>query len=223
MPGQLPERPKIYHILHVDRLASVLGNGCLWCDAEMVARQGTGTVIGMPEIKRRRLEVLTLSSHPGLFVGQCVPFYFCPRSVMLYMLFKGNDPGLSYRDGEGPIVHLEADLHEAVNWAGEAGRRWAFTLSNAGSGYFDDRATLGALGEIDWAAVEARQWSGVGVPSAVRHGKQAEFLVERQFPWELVRRIGVRSQAVGQQVTSVLAGQIHRPVVEIMRDWYYGD
>ena len=29
----LPTRPKIYHILHVDRLASVLDDGVLWSDA----------------------------------------------------------------------------------------------------------------------------------------------------------------------------------------------
>lgn len=61
-----PERPKIYHIIHVDRLPSVLAAGCLWSDAEMVNRPDTGTVIGMNEIKQRRLNELTLASHPGL-------------------------------------------------------------------------------------------------------------------------------------------------------------
>ncbi|MBN1437860.1 MAG: DUF4433 domain-containing protein [Anaerolineales bacterium] len=30
----------------------------------------------MSGVKRRRLEELRLSSHPDLFVGDCVPFYF---------------------------------------------------------------------------------------------------------------------------------------------------
>ncbi|MBE0347362.1 DarT ssDNA thymidine ADP-ribosyltransferase family protein [Pseudoalteromonas peptidolytica] len=37
-------------------------------------------------IKQRCLTELTLSSYPDLFVGQCVPFYFCPRSIMLYVI-----------------------------------------------------------------------------------------------------------------------------------------
>jgi hypothetical protein len=78
-----PERPKIYHIVHVNRLASILGDGYLWSDAEISSRDPRGTVIGISQIKRRRLTELTLHSRPGLFVGHCVPFYFCPRSIML--------------------------------------------------------------------------------------------------------------------------------------------
>ncbi len=222
MAGAVPQHPGIYHILHVDRLASVLESDCLWCDGEMAKKAGSGTVIGMSNIKRRRLEELTLASHPGLFVGQCVPFYFCPRSVMLYLISQRNHPELSYKGGEGPILHLESDLHEAVEWATQAGRRWAFTLSNAGSTYFEDRNALNALHEVDWAAVAARKWSGPGVPSSVKDGKQAEFLVEGHFPWTLIRRIGVCSQEVGQMVMSILDGHSHRPPVEITKDWYYG-
>ena len=217
-----PDSPKIYHILHADRLPSVLDAGCLWSDAEMVNRGGTGTVIGMSRIKQRRLTELTLASHPGLFVGQCVPFYFCPRSVMLYLIWRANDPDLAYRGGEEPIVHLEADLEACVQWAQQSGHRWAFTLSNAGARYFEDRSSLDALDEVDWDAVAATKWSGSGVASSVKDGKQAEFLVERHFPWQLVERIGTRSREAAQQVAAAMAGQAHRPVVEIKTDWYYG-
>ena len=30
--------PKIYHIAHVDRLASIVADGFLWCDAELQQR-----------------------------------------------------------------------------------------------------------------------------------------------------------------------------------------
>ena len=39
----VPAQPKIYHIVHVDRLASIVADGCLWSDAVMVQRQGAGT------------------------------------------------------------------------------------------------------------------------------------------------------------------------------------
>ena len=93
-----PREPKLYHIIHVDRLASVIADGHLWCDEAMVARPPVGTTIGMSDIKARRL-ASELSSHRGLRVGQCVPFYFCPRSVMLYLLHQGNHRNLSYRGG----------------------------------------------------------------------------------------------------------------------------
>ncbi|MEX2273579.1 MAG: DUF4433 domain-containing protein [Vicinamibacterales bacterium] len=217
-----PEQPKIYHIIHVDRLPSVLSAGCLWADAEMLNRPNTGTIIGMDEIKQRRLTELSLASHPELYVGECVPFYFCPRSVMLYLIWQRNHPNLAYRGGEGPIVHLEADLRSAINWADQAGHRWAFTLSNAGARYFEDRNSVEALQEINWAAVAAAKWSGPGVPLSVKDGKQAEFLIERHFPWELVYRIGVRSLEIAQRVAAALEGAGHRPEVELRKDWYYG-
>src|SRR5205085_5352673 len=140
------------------------------------------------------------ASRPGLRVGDCVPFYFCPRSVMLYLISSANHPDLPYKGGQGPIIHLEADLQQAVAWAEENGRRWAFTLSNAGAYYFEDRSNLAQLYEINWDAVDARKWSGPDISSMVKDGKQAEFLLERQFPWELVQRIGVVSDAIAQQV-----------------------
>jgi hypothetical protein len=150
-----------------------------------------------------------------LFVGDCVPFYFCPRSVMLYLIYQGNHSELAYRGGQGPIVHFEADLHTLVALADAQPRRWAFTLSNAGARYFEDRSDLGRLGEIDWNAVQARDWR------QCKDGKQAEFLLEQSFPWHLVERIGVQSRATYTLAVNALPAHGHRPPVEIRPEWYY--
>lgn len=210
----VPAQPKIYHICHVDRLPSIIASAGLLSDAALQQQALPGTVIGMNHIKQRRLQELSLTSHPALHVGDCVPFYFCPRSVMLFLIHRQN-PELTYRGGQGPIVHLEADLHATVQWANAQGWRWAFTLSNAGSYYFEDRANLAQLDEIDWSAVQALNWS------QCRERKQAEFLLEQSFPWHLVERIGVHSQPVYTQVMNALPVLGHRPAVEIRPNWYY--
>ncbi len=210
----VPAQPKIFHICHVDRLASIVAAGGLLSDAAVVQAAAPGTVIGMNHIKQRRLQELRLNSHPGLFVGKCVPFYFCPRSVMLFLIHRQN-ADLAYKGGQGPIIHLEADLHATVAWANAQPRRWAFTLSNAGSRYFEDRADLARLGDVDWDAVAARNWS------ACREAKQAEFLLEHSFPWHLVERIGVLSQPIATQVAQTLPVGGHRPPVHILPAWYY--
>jgi ssDNA thymidine ADP-ribosyltransferase, DarT len=215
-----PADPKIYHIVHIDRLASILAEGCLHCDAVMMERENAGTAIGMSDIKQRRLG-LPIDCQSGLRVGDCVPFYFCPRSVMLYLLHMGNHPNLTYRGGQQPIIHLESDLRKAVAWAEASGRRWAFTLSNAGAFYFEDRCNLNQLGEINWSAVQTDKWSGAGVSSLIKEGKQAELLVERSFPWRLMERIGVHGRGVAQQVANATRDAEHRPRIEIRRDWYY--
>ena len=168
----------------------------------------------MSEIKQRRLTT-PLSSHPDLTVGGCAPFYFCLRSVMLYMIHMANHPELAYRGGQELIVHLEADLREAVCWATRNNRRWAFTLSNAGSRYFEDRCDLNQLIEIDWKAVQACEWKDC------KDGKQAEFLVEQSFPWSLVQRIGVYSRQVQEQARMAIPAGAHQPAVAVRREWYY--
>ena len=211
----VPPQPKIYHIAHVDRLPSIVATGGLLSDAMVQAQALGGTMIGMNHIKQRRLTELQLASHPGLFVGACVPFYFCPRSVMLYLIHRRNAE-LAYQGGQASIIHLQADLGAVVAWANAQPARWAFTLSNAGSTYFEDRSDLARLGEINWTAVQATNWSGV-----LKEGKQAEFLLEQRFPWHLVERIGVQSAAIYGQVVNALPAHGHRPPVEVRPDWYY--
>lgn len=216
----IPAQPKIYHIVHVDRLPSIMVDDRLWCDAEIVRRAPPGTTIGMNGIKQRRLG-LSLASHTGVHVGDCVPFYFCPRSIMLYLIYQANHSEMTYRGGQEPIVHLEADLRASVAWAQQNLQRWAFTLSNAGAYYFEDRCDLAQLDEINWDAVQTNRWGGNGIAASVKEGKQAEFLMEQSFPWRLVERIGVHSRAVYQQVVNALPAGGHRPQVEIKSEWYY--
>lgn len=211
-----PAAPKIYHIVHVDRLPSIIADGCLWCDKEILQRNPDGTTIGMGSIKQRRL-TLPVTCHDGDCVGDYVPFYFCSRSVMLYLLYQANHPELTYHGGQGPIVHLEADLNESIAWADGEGRRWAFSLSNAGAYYTQFRSSVNELNQINWDAVAANDWRD----SAIKEGKQAEFLVHHAFAWQLISRIGVRSLAVHQQVLAALHESDHRPRVDIKPSWYY--
>lgn len=211
----IPKNIKIFHIAHVDRLPSIVAADGLLSDAKVQAQALAGTMIGMNNIKRRRLTERQLASHPGLFVGACVPFYFCPRSVMLYLIHKRNSE-LAYQDGQESIVHFQADLHAVVEWAKAQSLRWAFTLSNAGSCYFEDRNDLACLHEINWTAVQALNWSG-----GLKEGKQAEFLLEQRFPWCLVERIGVHSATIHRQVVNAFPAHGHRPLVEVCPDWYY--
>lgn len=213
---RVPAQPKIYHILHIDKLASVLAAGGLWCDAEIQQRDVGGTTIGMSEIKERRLR-LPVSCHPGDYVGDYVPFYFCPRSIMLYIIFRANHVDLDYRGGQGPILHLQADLYSTVAWAEAQSKHWAFSLSNAGALYTEFRSRLDQLNEINWPAVATHQWS----PADMKEGKQAEFLLHGFFPWELVERVGVHSRTIGEQAVQILEDAAHCPQVVRQPDWYY--
>ena len=158
-----------------------------------------------------------MNCHDGTFVSDYVPFYFCPRSIMLYLLHIGNHPGVSYRGGQGPIVHLEADLLRVVGWANEKDVRWAFSDSNAGARYAAFSNELDKVAGLDWNAIDATDWRA----SMVRERKQAEFLVERFFPWSLVDRVGVIDQARAQAVADEIVLVQHKPEIVVQRNWYY--
>jgi hypothetical protein len=211
-----PANPKIYHIVHVDRLASIITDGCLWSDRVISGRHGSGTVIGMNGIKQRRL-LLPVSCHRDHKVGDFVPFYFCPRSIMLYVIHCANDPELAYRGGQGPIIHLEADLHRTITWADENKRPWAFSLSNAGADDAKFRSRTEQLDQVNWPAVAATNFRA----DDINEGKQAEFLLHESFPWELVERVGAQSQPIVQQVTSEIQKVAHKPQVEVLSGWYF--
>lgn len=216
----VPPNPKLYHITPVDNLPNILRAGELRSDARMVAAGGAAVTIGMSKLKLRRLTELHIDCLGNVMVGDCVPFYFCPRSVMLYLIHMRNSE-VAYTGGQGPIVHLEADLKGVLSWARAHGRPWAFSLSNAASRYAEFRADAAQLDQIDWEAVQTTSWQGV------RDRKQAEFLVLDTFPWELVQVLGVHSSRVGGQVQAMLdqaeAQQpgLHRPLVQYKPGWYY--
>ena len=212
-----PAQPKIYHITHLDNLASIVAAGCIEADGRRVGQGGGQTSIGMSEIKRRRLYDIAVSCHKGTMVGEYVPFYFCPRSIMLYILHMGNHPDLNYRGGQGPVLHLQVDMESAINWADQHGVRWAFSDRNAGSYYADFYNSRNELDKIDWKAVNETDFRD----SLVKEGKQAELLIHDTCPWHLVEKVGVLNERIHNQVSTILQNVQHKPVVTIERTWYY--
>ena len=212
-----PTNPKIYHITHVDNLAKIARDGLLWSDAKRIEMGLECHLVGMSRIKERRLSELSVTCHPATKVGDYVPFYLCPRSIMLYILHKGNHPDVTYCAGQDQIVHLVADLRVTAAWAEEQRRLWAFSDCNAGARYANFYTDLVDLRRIDWAAVVATDFRDL----QVKEGKQAEFLVHESFPWSLIEEIGVRNVSTRNRVQDALADVGHQPPVTIQAAWYY--
>jgi len=214
---KIPKNPKIYHITHIDNLENILRDEVLWSDAKRLELGLECEIVGMSEIKRRRLEEHEVKCHSGTMVGEYVPFYFCPRSIMLYILYMGNQPGIDYREGQRPIIHLQADLKAAVKWATDNRIRWAFSDINAGTyvaQFYDDLSQLNDV--INWSAVEAADWHD----AAIKEYKQAEFLTYESFPLGLVEKIGVCNNSIRDQVIDKL-GDTASLEVSIEKEWYY--
>jgi len=136
---------------------------------------------------------------------------------MLYILHRGNNPNIDYAEGQSPIVHLQADLGAAVEWADKNEVKWAFSDRNAGVFVTKFFNTLEHLDKVNWDAVAATDFRD----AFVKEGKQAEFLMFEAFPWSLVEGIGVIDRGIGSLVSKTLAEASHQPPVRVRRAWYY--
>ena len=212
-----PSRPQIYHITHIENLNPIATCTELWSDGECLRRGASHTRVGMSGIKAPRLYELDVDCHPGTKVGEYVPFYFCPRSIMLYLVYRGNHPELTYTGGQRPLVHLVADLREVVRLSEAQRVRWAFSDRNAGTRYTTFYKDLTDLDRVDWDAVAARDFRD----PFVKEGKQAEFLVYGALPWSLVRWIGTCDQTMAERAIQALQGAEHQPLVSVEAGWYY--
>src|SRR5262245_34367144 len=95
----------IYHITHLRNLPSVLEEGGLWCDGEAARRGLCAVAIAHGHIKQRRAR-RTVPVGPRGSLADYVPFYFAPRSPMLYALHQGGVEG--YEGGQEEVLHLVA-------------------------------------------------------------------------------------------------------------------
>lgn len=207
---------KIYHITHVDNLAPIIEAGRIYSDAEMVRMGKEHASIGMAKLKAGRFE-RPVPCHKGTMVSDYVPFYFCPRSPMLYIAHRQNHGEMTYKGGQEAIIHLEADYERMVAAADRNNVPWAVSLSNAAARYAEFQTGAHAIEELDWDCINARQWQ----PSHVKERKQAECLFHGHFPWRGIIRLGVKTATVHQRVRNLLERAEHRPSVEVRPDWYY--
>jgi hypothetical protein len=202
-----PDKILIYHITDVANLPGILAENSLQCDAVMA--KANPEIIGHDHIKKRRLKDIPIPCCRWRYVGEFVPFYYCPRSPMLFAIDKGatGRPVGCQRT----ILHLFSTIAAGI----ATGKAWAISSGNAGAFHTTFASNLEALNTLDWEAIRATQWAGK------QHQKSAEFLVADAFPWTAIQGIGCQNSATADKVRSLLADAAHRPAVTINANWYY--
>lgn len=204
-PHQIP----IYHITDVANLASIIGAGGLYSDAKMIETNAQPLVIGYSHIKQRRLVEYRIPCCANRFVGEFVPFYYCPRSPMLYTINRGNTDRPA--GSQTSIVHLVSSVGRAI----QLGRPWAVSDGNAGAAFTGFSNSLDFLAGLNWNVINSNQWAGQ------TNVKQAEFLVADFFPWTSFSHIVCHNEAVANQVHQILGQQQYKPIIQTNRAWYY--
>ena len=205
---------EIYHITHIRNLPNIIRDGGLWCDHVVSERNLAHVSIAYSHIKDRRSTKQVPCSVRGV-LADYVPFYFAPRSPMLYTINRGNVKG--YTDGQPPILHLVSSI-EAVQ---KENLHFAFSDGHAPmdiSRFFDD---LTYLDQIDWEIMKAKYWADTMEDGDRSRRRQAEFLVHQFFPLYLIEEIGVINKAIARDVSILFKAETRKPVLKIAPTWYY--
>lgn len=204
-----PNETKLYHITDVANLPGILGSNGLMSDVAMAGV--THEKIGYAHIKQRRMTQYRIPCCNNRFVGEFVPFYFCPRSPMLYTINMGNagKPSGCQKD----ILHLVSSVGRAI----QLEKVWAISDGNAGAGYTSFDNKLAALDGLDWEIIKSNNWSG----EVRRNKKSAEFLIADCYPWSLIETVVCQNRQTADHVSKLLANQAKAPEVTVLSNWYY--
>ena len=204
----------IYHITHIQNFRQILNAGCLWCDNERKERnlETQGIAYEVIKLRRSRRPVPTCQ---GGFVADYVPFYFAPRSPMLFAIHRGTVD--NYQGGQESILHLVAKAEVIA----EKNLPFTFTNGHAEMAVTEFYESLEDLDKIDWDLMKSNRWNDTENDMNRKWRRQAEFLVHNHFPIDLIAGIGVLSDRIKNEVEEILRKANVEISVKILPDWYY--
>jgi ssDNA thymidine ADP-ribosyltransferase, DarT len=152
---------------------------------------------------------------PGGNLNDYVPFYFCPRSVMLFNIHTGRVP--TYTEGQEPIIYFVTTVGKVV----EDGHQIAFTDRHAKmtvAHFSNDPADLPSL---DWPTIQSNDFAHRPDDPERKDRKAAEFLVHRFVPLASILGIGVYSQRWKDDCERRLADAGMEMRVKVHPGWYF--
>jgi ssDNA thymidine ADP-ribosyltransferase DarT-like protein len=210
-----PQPTGVLHFTRVEHLADIIEHGLL--PDNHAQAEGLLTVeIGHTDIKeRRRRREVPLG--PGGSVADYVPFYFAPRSPMMFAIHCGNVP--TYREGCGRLMYLVSSLERLA----DAGLTLLLTDRNAVLQFatFIDFAEDVPDDFIDWELMRARIWRNTPDAPDRMERRMAECLVHPLVPWDAIEAVGVASESVAEEARNVLARVGDTTQVLVRPQWYF--
>lgn len=212
MAGLNPEEARIFRITHVDNVRWLLANG-LHCKNS--AKQDPDFVpIGSPELIAKRAHRV-VECGPGGTLGDYVPFYFTPYSIMMLNIKTGWGGAIQRDNAE--IVVLASSIHRLV----ELGIQFVFFDGHA---YMEESTgydSVDDLGKIDWPLLRSRDFANDPDDPGKKGRYQAEALVYRHLPASALLGIACYNQEVAGNVANLVAEQGLELPVKALPGWYF--
>ncbi|MCB9495966.1 MAG: DUF4433 domain-containing protein [Fibrobacteria bacterium] len=204
MPEFDPCDPLLYHITHLDNLPAIVRQGGLWAKGHLPEGLQQ-TDLADPNIQDRR-HALPVPGANGRCLHDYVPFYFCPKSPMLYRR----------RDHQRRIVYLVTRPSLCV----AQGLDWVFTDSHAVTMLARFTRNRSDLERLDWDAIHSDSWGGEE-NQEIRRCKQAEWLVYRFVPLGVIAGLAAMTPEATDHASNCLQVEGVQVACKTMRSWYF--
>lgn len=204
----------IYHLTDISNLESIIKSKGLLSHNEMLKDHIQYTSIAYEGIQDKRATIAVPCGSGG-FLHDYVPFFFAPRPPMLYTIGRGNVRGCP--QGQGTIIHIVSTA-EIISE-----NKIPFVFSDGHgimhlSEFYD---SLSNLNKIDWGVMKSKIWKDTTQFPDRKRRRQAEFLVFKFFPLDLVKGVGVYDDRCNKTVMDLFAKNNLKTIVKIKKNWYY--
>lgn len=224
MPAPRPIR--LFHITALANLPAICNAGGLHAKNVGAAAGINYQNIAHAGAQGRRAQ-RTVPNPPGGVVHDFVPFYFAPRSPMLYAINGGKVAGCDLRQQD--IIYFETNVERVSVESPE----FVFYDRNASLVFSAAYTDIMMLDEVvAWDLLtESPQLDGFCQYWQNKTGdsryadrmekRQAEFLVKSSVPLTSITRIGVIDTAHQAQVQTILQQSNVYLTVDVMPAWYF--
>lgn len=187
-----------YRITHIQNLPLILQHGIVGKHHPLASN--AFIAIGNPEIIDVRSITPVKIDGYGM-IGDYVPFYFTPKSIMQYIIIKGHHAPLVPKRNPEELLVIRCLINELAKLP-----RWFFTngQANIKDGTVTHFNDLQHLGTIDWEAIQSSNFSKSDGDYDRPRRYQAEFLVHSQVPVTCIESLNVYNQAAKTYVQAQL-------------------
>jgi hypothetical protein len=215
----------IFHITAISNLVSIAGSKKLYAKAQLQRKAIESGNIAYQGAQGKRA-VKMVAKPPGGIVHDYVPFYFAPRSPMLFTINNGNVPGCPHRQPD--IVHIVTTVEAVV----DGDLPYVFYDYNATLDIATCYSNVRYLDRINWPLFfesprldgYCKYWnSRMDNPKYVlrQETRQAEFLIHKSIPLKLMTMVGAYDQARAAEVREILEDADIDLPVEAKPAWYF--
>lgn len=205
----------IYHITDIDNLPEIIKSGGLYSNNNTSKKGIKFKSIAHEGIQDRRGGT-TVPISPNGNLHDYVPFYFAPRSPMLYVIKNGHVTG--HLGGQAPIVYIVSSVKSIESLKIDFVFSDGHAIMSPLSKFYND---LGDMDKIDWKVMELKYWKDTKEDHDRKRRRQAEFLVKGFLPIDLVKEVGVYNEGMKSRALEIAKANGCRFTVKVKREWYY--